>query len=302
MSTDLHGDGVHGAGRLAAGPPAGDPAASGPPAGGLRASGVALRAPGFGATLASEWTKLISLRSARVTLVLGTVLGIGSTALLAWAVLATWHEWSAEDRAAFNPIETSLIGTILTGTLFTVLGVTAVSSEYGSRMASLTFTATPRRERVLLAKAVVVAAVTFVASLVAVGGMVLVTRVIFAGEDVPVADTGTVLRVVLGIAAGAPLFPVIAVALTFVLRSAAGSVAALLGLLFGPYVLAPFLPSWWEDHAQRWLPGAASDSLTLPHFADSPEGLSRWLAALVVAGWLTAFLGAALAVLDRRDV
>ena len=261
-----------------------------------------LRAPGFGATLASEWTKLMSLRSARVTLVLGVVLGVGATALLDWAVLATWQEWSAEDRAAFNPIETSLIGTILTGTLFTVLGVTAVSSEYGSRMAALTFTATPRRERVLLAKAAVVAAATFVASLVAVGGMVVVTRLLFAGEDVPLAGAGRVLRVVLGVAAGTPLFPVIAVGLTFVLRSAAGSVAAMLGLLFGPYVLAPFLPRWWEDHAQRWLPGAASDSLTLPHFADSPDGLSPGMAALVVAGWLAAFLGLALIALDRRDV
>jgi ABC-2 type transport system permease protein len=262
-----------------------------------------LPAPGFGATLGSEWTKLTSLRSVRVTLLLGIVLGVGSTALLGWAVLATWSGWSAEDRAAFSPIETALIGTILTGTLFTVLGVTAVSSEYGSGMAALTFTATPRRERVLLAKAAVVAVVTFVATLVAVAGMVLVTRIMFAWhDDVSVASTGRVLRVVLGVAAGAPLFPVIAVALTFVLRSAAGSVAAMLGLLFGPYVLAPFLPEWWDDHVQRYLPGAASDSLTLPSFADSPEGLGRWLAALVVAGWLAALLGLALVVLDRRDV
>jgi ABC-2 type transport system permease protein len=261
-----------------------------------------LRAPGFGATIASEWTKLVSLRSARVTLVLGVVLGVGSTILLNWAVLATWKEWSSEDRAAFVPIETALIGTILTGTLFTVLGVTAVSSEYGSRMAELTFTATPRRERVLLAKAVVVAAVTFVATLIAVGGMVLVTRLQFAGEDVPVAGIGRVLRVVLGVSAGAPLFPVIAVAVTFVLRSAAGSVAALLGLLFVPYVVSPLLPRWWQDYGQRYLPGAASDSLTLPSFPDSPPGLSTGLAALVVAGWLAAFLGVGLLLLDRRDV
>jgi ABC-2 type transport system permease protein len=258
--------------------------------------------PGLGATLASEWTKFASLRSVRVTLLLGTVLGIGSTALLGWAVLATWQEWPAAERASFSPVETSLIGTILTGTLFSVLGVTAVSSEYSSRMAALTFTATPRRERVLLAKIVVVAAVTFVATLVAVAGMVLVARIMFAGYDLPTASTGRILRIIIGVAAGAPLFPVIGVALTFVLRSAAGSVAALLGLLFGPYVLAPFLPHWWEDHGQKYLPGAASDSLTLPPLADSPDQLSTWLAALVLAGWLAAFLGVALFVLDRRDV
>jgi hypothetical protein len=54
-------------------------------------------------------------------------------------------------------------------------------------------------------------------------------------------------RIALGVAAGAPLFPAIGVALTFVLRSAAGSVTALLGLLFGPLMLAPFLPRWWEE-------------------------------------------------------
>ena len=258
--------------------------------------------PGFRATLASEWTKFASQRSTRLTLVLGTVLGIGSTALVGWAVLATWHEWSAEDRAAFNPVETSLVGAILTGTLFAVLGVTAVSAEYSSRMATLTFTATPRRERVLLAKVVLVAAVTFVATLVAVAGMVLVGRLMFAGHDLPAADAGRIARVVLGVAANAPMFPVIGVALAFVLRSAAGSVAALLGLVFGPLVLAPFLPQWWADHGQRYLPGNAADALTLPRFADSPEQLGTAAAALVVAAWLAAFLGLALLVLNRRDV
>jgi ABC-2 type transport system permease protein len=261
-----------------------------------------LRDPGFAATFASEWSKFTSLRSARVTLFLGTVLGIGSTALLGWAVLATWNEWPAEERATFSPVETSLIGTVLTGTLFAVLGVTAVSSEYSSRMAALTFTATPRRERVLLAKAAVVTIVTFTATLIAVAGMVLVARVMFAGYDLPTASTGRIVRLVVGVAAEAPLFPVLGIALTFVLRSAAGSVTALLGLIFGPFVLAPFLPQWWEDHGQRYLPGAAADSLTLPPLPDTPEGLSTWLAAVTVAGWLAVSLGVALVVLNRRDV
>jgi ABC-2 type transport system permease protein len=258
--------------------------------------------PGFRATCAAEWTKLASLRSARVTLVLGTLLGIGVTALVCWAVLATWHEWSPEDRAAFDPVETALVGTILTGTLFAVLGVTAVSAEYSSRMAMLTFTATPRRERVLLAKAVVVAAVTCVASLVAVTGMVLVALVMFAGQDLPPVHAGQVARLAFGFAAGAPLFPVLGVALAFLLRSAAGSVTAMLGLIFGPVVLAPFLPQWWADHGARYLPGPASDNLTLSALVDPSDRMSVWLAALVVAGWLAAFLGAAAVVLDRRDV
>ncbi len=264
-------------------------------------TGTELRDPGFGAALASEWSKFSSLRSVRVTLVLGTLLGIGSTALFGWAVLATWDDWAVEEQAAFQPAEAALIGMLVTGTVFIVLGVTTVSSEYSSKMAALTFTATPRRHRVLLAKVLVVAAATFVAIALAVTGMVLVTQVMLAGLDRPSADAARVARIVLGIAAGAALFSVLAVAITFVLRSAAGSVAGLLALTYLPVIVGPTLPRWWEDHGQRYLPGAAIDSLTLPALADTPAGLSRGVAALVAAAWLGAALGLALVTLDRRD-
>jgi hypothetical protein len=40
----------------------------------------------------------------------------------------------------------------------------------------------------------------------------------------------------------------------------------------------------------------------LPPLPDTPDQLSTWLAALTVAGWLAAFLGFSLLVLNRRDV
>ena len=261
-----------------------------------------LRDPGFAATLRSEWTKFASLRSVRVTLGLGIVLGIAATGLLGWAVLATWDEWPAEERAAFAVLDTAVVGTLVTGVLFLVLGVTTVSSEYSSRMAGLTFTATPRRERVLAAKVLVVAAATLVATVVAVAGMVALALLVFSGLDRPGPEAGRVVRVVLGIGVNAALSSVLAVSLTFVLRSAAGSVAALLGLSFGPAVAGPFLPGWWAEHGQRYLLGPAMDSLTLPSFPDSPPGLGTGAAALVVAAWLAVFLAAALATLRRRDV
>ncbi len=261
-----------------------------------------LRDPGFRAAVAAEWTKFSSLRSVRVALVLGVVLGVGATALFGWAVLATWQEWPAEERAEFRPAESALIGMLLTGTVFVVLGVTTVSSEYGSRMAALTFTATPRRERVLLAKVLVVGAATFVATALAAGGMVLVTQVMFAGRGQPGPDADRLTQLVLGVAANAALFSAIVVGVTFVLRSAAGAVGGLLALTFVPPAVGPLLPDWWQEHGERYLPGAAMDSLTLPMLADAPDGLSRWVAALVVAGWLAAALGLALLTLERRDV
>lgn len=261
-----------------------------------------LHDPGLRAAVAAEWTKFWSLRSVRIALVLGAGLGVGAVALLAWAVLATWQEWPAQERAAFRPAESALVGMIVTGTVFVVLGVTAVSSEYSSRMVALTFTATPRRERVLLAKVVVVGAATFVATALAAAGMVLVAQVMFAGRGQPGSGGLRLTGLVLGIAANAALFSAIVVGVTFVLRSAAGAVGGLLALTFVPPALGPLLPDWWREHGERYLPGAAMDSLTLPVLADSPPGLSRWVAALVVAGWLAAALGLAQLTLERRDV
>lgn len=260
-----------------------------------------LKDPGLGAAVAAEWSKFSSLRSVRLTLVLGTLFGIAATGLLDWVVLATWDGWSVEDRAVFRAQDSSLAGLLVIGTVFVVLGVTTVSSEYSSRMAMLTFGVTPRRERVLLAKVLVVAAATFVATAVAIAGMMLLALILLAGLDLPGPEYGRLAEFVFGIATGSALFSVVAVAVTFVLRSAAGSVAGLLALSFLPPVLGPLLPSWWHDHAERYLIGPATDSLTLP-VAYAPDGLGRGAAALVVGGWLAAALVLALVTLDRRDV
>src|SRR5690606_16874587 len=106
----------------------------------------------FTATLRSEWTKLMTVRTTYVMLALSAVLSLGATALLCWAVGWSWGEWSEADRAAFDPIMSAFGGLILTTVLFVALGVHFVTSEYASGMVRLTLTTTPRRGRVLLAK------------------------------------------------------------------------------------------------------------------------------------------------------
>ena len=253
---------------------------------------------GFGAALGSEWAKLSSMRSFRLTLVLGTVLGIGVAALLAWVVLLTWRDWPAEDVAAFDVTESAMIGTLLTTVLFAVLGVTAVTSEYASRMIMLTLTATPRRGRVLAAKLIVVSAATLVASLVATTGMVVTVRLMLANLDFPASSDA--VRTVLGVSALAWVLPFLAVCLATVLRSAAGTVAAILGFIFLPGILGPLLPSWWSRVGQRYLLGNAADSLSLSHLPQ-PGYLSVPVAALVLAIWLAAFATLAYVALQRRD-
>ena len=78
----------------------------------------------------------------------------------------TWDDWKPADRRDYEPIGAALIGQLASAIFFLVIGVKAATAEYGSGMMRLTLTATPRRGRVLAAKALVVAAVTLVAGLV----------------------------------------------------------------------------------------------------------------------------------------
>ena len=91
-------------------------------------------------------------------------------------------------------------GSLFSAIVFAVIGATAVTSEYGSGMMRITLTATPRRGRVLAAKAAVVAAVTLVAGLVTATTTFVVAQLVFASYGVPTASLGDgdALRTVLG--------------------------------------------------------------------------------------------------------
>jgi ABC-2 type transport system permease protein len=248
--------------------------------------------------------KLTSLRGTAVKLVLAFVLSVGLTALLALVIGATWDDAGAADRASHDPTGIGLFGSLFSTIVFAVLGATAVTSEYGSGMIRLTLTATPRRGRVLAAKAAVVAAVTLVAGLVTATVTFLAAQAVLASYGVPTASlwSGDALRTVLGDGALTPVLPVIAVALGFATRSTAGAVTSVLGVVFLPWILGGVLPAWWRENVLDYLPGAASEAITSGHLDSTTDGLlAPGLAALVLAGWLAVFLGAAWLALERRD-
>ena len=257
----------------------------------------------FSATLRSEWTKLSSLRSTKVMLVCSLVLALALTVLLALVVGDTWDDWKPADRRDYEPIGAALIGGVASAIFFLVLGVKAATAEYGSGMIRLTLTATPRRGRVLAAKALVIAGLTLVAALVSNVAMFLAAQAIlgFYGIETPSLADSDVLRAVVGSAVLSPLFPLIALALGIVLRSTAAAIIAVLAVIFGPPFLSGVLPQSWQGDALDYVPVTAGDSIAIGHLPDAAAGLSPAVAALVVAGWLVLFLGGAWAVFERRD-
>jgi ABC-2 type transport system permease protein len=257
--------------------------------------------PDFAATLGSEWTKLTVLRSTRITLTLSIVLAVVLSAITCIVIGITWDDWKPEDRAGFDPVSDTQLGGLLTAILFAVLGVRAVAAEYASGMMRLTLTATPRRGRVLAAKTVVVTVITLAVGTIATLAMLLTGQAIFESYGLPTADLGSsdALRLIFGSSLLGPVLPVIGVALATMLRSTAGAITALLGLLFLPAILGPALPSFVEEHILIYLPGAASEAVTGDNSAE--HHLSSGAAIPVLAAWLVIFVGAAYATLTRRD-
>jgi ABC-2 type transport system permease protein len=257
----------------------------------------------FTATLRSEWTKILSLRSTKVMLAASLLFAFALSALLANVVGNTWDDWKPAERREYEPIGAALIGQLASAILFLVIGVKAATAEYGAGMMRLTLTATPRRGRVLAAKVLVVAAIALVAALVANVGMFLLTRAILGAYGIETTGLGDsdALRAVFGSAGLAPLFPVIGLALGIVLRSTAATIIAVFAVIFVPPFLGGVLPPSWQGDTLEYVPMAASDAISTGHLPDASAGLSPGLAALVVAGWLALFLGGAWTAFERRD-
>lgn len=259
--------------------------------------------PGLRDTIASEWTKITSLRSTYVTLTIAIALSIAVSTLVCVVAGVTWDRWGPDDRADFDPLLFPFIGSILTAALVPLVGVKAVSAEYSVGMMRLTLTATPRRDRVLLAKAAAVTSVTCIAGTLATVGMFAAGQVVFAAYGLPTAslDSWSTLRVLVAISVLSAVFPVIGTALAFQIRGTAGALTTVLALIFLPGLIGAQLPGWWQRHVLTFLPNQAGDSIALSHVDHSGTYLHPLVAIVVVAGWLAIFLAAAYVSLTRRD-
>ncbi len=259
--------------------------------------------PGPGAAIRSEWSKFWSAKAPRRNLVLGTVLGIGLSVLIALVTGLTFDDWPDQERATFDPILYPMAGSLFVAIFYVAAGVNVAASEYGSGMIRLTFAATPRRERVLYAKALVVSIATTMAGLVAVIDMFGFSQLIYSANGLPTASLsdGTLWRTVISLALLGPLFPVIGTALAFIMRSTAGAITATLALVFAPSMFGGLLPRWWRENVISLLPGPASDSIAIGHLDDSDMYLAPGLAALVIVAWLAITWFGTRAIVNRRD-
>jgi ABC-2 type transport system permease protein len=201
-------------------------------------------------------------------------------------------------RAGFDAAGNSLAGVFLAQLVIGVLGVLILSAEYSSGTIRATLAAVPQRRTVLVVKAAVFALVAFVVSLIACLVAFEVAQRIYATHSVEVALSAPgVPRIILG---GALYLTVVGLlGLAAILRSTAGAISTLFGLLLVVPILVQFLPSDWRADVSPYLPSTAGSGIF--RLQAEPGSLAPWTGFALFAGYTLVALVAGAVVLRRRD-
>ena len=159
------------------------------------------------------------------------------------------------------------LGTVLKGSLVGLLAVIAlgalfITAEYRRGMIRTTFAASPRRGRVLAAKAIVIGLVTFAAGLAgaAVALPIAEKKLHSAGWASSVYPVWSLtsargLQIVVGTAGLLAVAAILALSAGAVLRRTAGAIAAVVVLLIVPLILGFILPQRTRGLAAAAHPG-----------------------------------------------
>lgn len=239
----------------------------------------------------SEWIKLRSVRSTKITLALVGVPVIAMGLLI--SALVT-------DGVA-DPTGNSLAGTSIAQLVLGVLGALLFTSEYSTGMIRATLTAVPTRLPVLWGKVVAFGTVSFLVMLGAVAIAFFGGQALYGGSGAAasISDPG-VARALLGAALFPTAIALMGLALGAIMRRTASAIGVLFGVLFLAPGLLALLSSWVGD-VGSYLPSAAGQAMQTVVSHPEFNSLSPLMGFVVTLGWTGALLAAAAFVLKRRD-
>jgi ABC-type transport system involved in multi-copper enzyme maturation permease subunit len=211
----------------------------------------------------------------------------------------------------------SALGGVFAGLIaMVVIGVMYITVEYRRGLIRTSFTASPRRGRVLAAKATVLGGITFVTGLIAASITIPLSQHLLRENGNPIFPLSglELLRIAAGTAALLAVGAVLALAVGTLLRRGAAAVTAVVAGIVLPYLLA-VLPGVLPLGAEQWLvrvtPAAAfAIQQVVPAYPQvdatySPGAgyfpLSPGAGFAVLCAWAALALALAAYVLRRRD-
>ncbi|MFF9807741.1 ABC transporter permease subunit [Streptomyces coeruleorubidus] len=253
----------------------------------------------LGHAIASEWTKIRSVRSTMWTLGVFVLLVIGIGTLTGVVVANSDPALSGE-----SPLGLGFFGLLLGSMCIITLGVLTTASEYGTGMVRTTMVACPSRGRVLAAKGIVFFLVAFAVTLVSASLVAFLHVAMLEGHGSKDPSGGEWLRGTVGISAYVALLGLFSLAVGSIIRHSAGAITIMIGTVLAPLVIALFMFSeslrdvrdtLFEYSIPNQLSVFYSNSL-------SQSGPSGWDPLWILLGASAVAFAAAFALLEKRDV
>ncbi|MFF4257400.1 ABC transporter permease [Streptomyces sp. NPDC001663] len=253
----------------------------------------------LGHAIASEWTKIRSVRSTMWTLGVFVLLVIGIGLLTAALIAANESD---AGLAGENPLSFGVFGLLLGSICIITLGVLTTASEYGTGMIRTTMTACPSRARVLTAKAIVFFAVAFTVTFVSV--------LLVALADVAMLDTARDpsgsewLKGTVGISLYIALLGLLSLVIGSIIRHSAGAITIMIGVVLAPLVIALFMFSEALEGVRQALFEYSIPNQLSVFYSNSlsDSGPTGWDPLWIAIGVTAAVFAGAVALLQQRDV
>ena len=213
----------------------------------------------------------------------------------------------------FTVSSTLLLGLIVGLLMVIVVAAMFITAEYRCGLIRITFTAMPDRGRVLMAKGLVIGAVSFVLSALAMAIVVPLGQHLLRshGNYVFPAATLTEVRIVLGASAVIALASVTVIALAAIVRRPAAAIAAGVAVFLLPMIVGTASGGGTGTWVLRLTPAAGLSTLqalTQYHqvsynytVANGYYPLSPLAGLAVLCGYALLAMAAAIVVVNRRD-
>ena len=259
-------------------------------------------------TLHAEWTKLRTLAST-FWLLAGTVVVTVALGVAAVAAASCVPGSCAAAQTGADLAKLSLTGVQAGQAVVAVIGVLAISEEYGTGMIRVTLAATPRRLSVLAAKAALAGGLVLAAGAAGVIASLLAGRLILPGHGFTAANGypplsvgyGPDLRAACGSVLYLALVALLALGIATAVRESAVAIGLVLGLLYlWPVIVSVIGNPTWHRHLEQASP------MTAGLYVQATVGLralplSPWQGLGVTALWATSALLLGAALLHLRD-
>lgn len=276
----------------------------------------------FGGVLESEWIKFRSLLSTRILLLLtlAAIVGVGGlTVLVRYSYLEEVLRDAREQGQELTPsmLQDSFppgsnfdlynlpnaglqIGILILGSL----AVLFMSSEYATGMIRSTMSAVPRRTPVFMAKAVILAASSYLITTAAGAATFLIAMPVFQGIgiDLDWSTEGVRYSIFTGglYVAGVAL---IGLSLGTLLRNSAAGITVLVAMFFVLSIAAGFMtliPGEFWKYVPQYIPSEAGGRFLSIGSTDGV--IDPWQGGLIFLGYVLLFVIPALIALKKRDV